>query len=127
MLGRPSSFAASCSLLKGGAALAGVGCAAGLASGQVSAKRYQNPISVSTYSYWRYRRDTKLSIAECIDLASEAGFDGLEILHIQMEKESNGHLQSLKQHAFRNGLDLCGFSTHQSFVSPDPDFRKPSH
>lgn len=41
-----------------------------------------------------------------------------------MQDESNGHLQQLKQRAFRRGLDLCGFSTHQSFVSPDPEFRK---
>ncbi len=108
-------------LLKSGAALAG--CAS-LAQGQEPTKRRPNRIGVSTYSYWRYRRDSKLSIAECIDLASEAGFDGVEILHVQMQDESNGHLQSLKQRAFRHGLDLCGFSTHQSFVSPDPDFRK---
>jgi sugar phosphate isomerase/epimerase len=82
-----------------------------------------NRIAVSTYSYWRYRAE-KLSIEECIDLASEAGFDGVEILHIQMEQESNAYLQSLKQRAFRRGLDLCGFSTHQTFVSPDPDVRR---
>jgi sugar phosphate isomerase/epimerase len=83
-----------------------------------------NRIAVSTYSYWRYRKDTKLSIEECINLAAEAGFDGVEILHIQMSGESNGYLQRLKQRAFRNGLDLCGFSTHQGFVSPDKDVRK---
>jgi L-ribulose-5-phosphate 3-epimerase len=47
------------------------------------------------------------------------GFDGVEILHIQMEGESNKYLQSLKRRALINGLDLCGMSTHQSFVSPD--------
>jgi len=30
----------------------------------------------------------------------------------------------LKRRAFVNGLDLCGFSTHQGFVSPDPDVRR---
>ncbi|MGI9471539.1 MAG: sugar phosphate isomerase/epimerase family protein [Rubripirellula sp.] len=79
-----------------------------------------NPIAVSTYSYWRYRDDSKLGIVECVDLAAEAGFDGVEILHVQMQDESNGALQRIKQRAFRNGLDLCGFSTHQSFVKPDP-------
>jgi len=83
-----------------------------------------NRIAVSTYSYWRYRKETKLTIAECIDLAAEAGFDGVEILHVQMTDTSNGQLQKLKQHAFRLGLDLCGFSTHQSFVSPDKAFRQ---
>ena len=83
-----------------------------------------NPIAVSTYSYWRFRDDSKLSIEACIDLAAEAGFDGVEILHIQMQDESNASLQRIKQRAFRLGLDLCGFSTHQTFVSPDPSVRQ---
>lgn len=86
--------------------------------------RRPNSIAVSTYSYWRYRDDSKLSIEECIDLAAETGFDGVEILHVQMEDESNAALQRIKQRAFRHGLDLCGFSTHQTFVSPDPAVRQ---
>lgn len=81
-------------------------------------------LATSTYSYWRFREDSKLSIEECIDLAADAGFDGVEILHIQMQDTSNGALQRIKQRAFRHGLDLCGFSTHQTFVSPDPDIRR---
>ena len=87
-------------------------------------KHTANRIAVSTYSYWRYRDDSKLTIPQCIDLAAEAGFDGVEILHVQMQDESNATLQNIKQRAFRHGLDLCGFSTHQSFVSPDPDQRR---
>jgi sugar phosphate isomerase/epimerase len=83
-----------------------------------------NRIAVSTYSFWRFREDSKLTIAKCIDLAAEMGFDGVEILHIQMEQESNGYLQMLKQRAFHRGLDLCGFSTHQGFVTPDKDVRR---
>jgi sugar phosphate isomerase/epimerase len=83
-----------------------------------------NRIAVSTYSYWRYQAATKLSIEQCIDLAAEAGFDGVEILHVQMESEEVGYLQNLKRRAFVNGLDLCGFSTHQTFVSPDPAVRQ---
>lgn len=86
-------------------------------------KTSSNPIAVSTYSYWRYRKDTKLPIEDCIDLAAEAGFDGVEILHVQMTREDNDYLQMLKQRAFANGLDLCGFSTHQGFVSPDKEYR----
>jgi L-ribulose-5-phosphate 3-epimerase len=89
-----------------------------------SAVSKPNPIAVSTYSYWRFRDDSKLRIEECIDLAADAGFDGVEILHIQMQDESNATLQRIKQRAFRLGMDLCGFSTHQSFVSPDPEFRQ---
>ncbi len=78
-----------------------------------------NRIAVSTYSYWRFRKDSKLSIEQCIDLAADAGFDAVEILQIQMESEDNAALQRMKRRAFVNGMDLCGFSTHQSFVSPD--------
>ena len=63
-------------------------------------KRNANPIGVSTYSYWRYRKDTKLPIEDCIDLAAEAGFDAVEILHVQMTREDNDYLQMLKQRAF---------------------------
>ena len=38
---------------------------------------------------------------------------------MQMESEDPGYLQRLKQRAFVNGLSLCGFSTHQGFLSPD--------
>ncbi len=75
---------------------------------------------VSTYSFWQFRDGEPPAIESCIDRAAEMGFDGCEILHVQMgEDQSNGRLQKLKQRAFRQGLDLCGFSTHQSFVKPD--------
>lgn len=83
-----------------------------------------NPIAVSTYSFWRFKDDSKLSIEQCIDEAARMGFDGVEILHIQMEREDNAYLQQLKQRALVNGLDLCGFSTHQGFVSPDESVRQ---
>ena len=83
-----------------------------------------NRIAVSTYSFWQFKNDSLRSIEKCIDLAADMGFDGVEILHRQMENESNSYLQSLKQRAFRRGIDLCGFSTHQTFVSPDPEVRQ---
>ncbi len=78
-----------------------------------------NPIAVSTYSFWRFKDDSKLSMERCIDEAARMGFDAVELLHIQMESEEPGYLQRLKQRAFENGLALCGMSTHQGFVSPD--------
>ncbi|MCA9125401.1 MAG: sugar phosphate isomerase/epimerase, partial [Planctomycetales bacterium] len=83
-----------------------------------------NRIAVSTYSFWRYNDDTKLSIEDCIEQAARMGFDGVEILHVQMEDESNATLQKLKRRAFVNGLDLCGLSTHQDFVKPNVEERK---
>jgi L-ribulose-5-phosphate 3-epimerase len=83
-----------------------------------------NPIAVSTYSFWRFKDDSKLSIEKCIDEAARMGFDAVEILHIQMENENAAYLQRLKQQAFVNGLSLCGLSTHQGFVSPDEEKRQ---
>jgi sugar phosphate isomerase/epimerase len=109
-------------LCVGAAASAALPLAVGAAPNPVKAPA--NPIAVSTYSYWRYRRDTKLKIEECIDLAAAAGFDGVEILHKQMHSADKAYLQQLKRRAFVNGLDLCGFSIHQGFVSPDRDERR---
>ncbi len=89
-----------------------------------SPTRRRLPIAVSSYSFWRYNDTTKLPIERCLDLAAEMGFDGFEVLHVQMTDESNGYLQKLKRRAFVNGLALCGFSTHQGFVTPDRDERQ---
>ncbi len=52
------------------------------------------------------------------------GFDGVELLHVQMGDDSNAFCNSLKRKAFTLGLDLMGLSTHQTFVSPDESVRK---
>ena len=86
-----------------------------------------HPIAVSTYSFWRFRDNPpdRLTIEQCIDESARMGFDGVEILHMQMfDDESPARLQRLKRQAFVNGLALCGFSTHQGFVSPDAEFRQ---
>jgi len=57
-------------------------------------------------------------------MAAEMGFDGVEILHVQLRSEDNAYLQQLKHRAFVNGLDLIGFAIHQGFVSPDPAVRE---
>ena len=87
-------------------------------------KRRPNPIGVSTYSFWRYKADEKIPVDDCIDLAAEMGFDGVEILHRQMRSEETAHLQQLKRRAFVNGVALMGFSTHQGFVRPDAGYRQ---
>ncbi len=75
-----------------------------------------NRIAVSTYSFWRFKKDLKLPIETCIDEAAQMGFDGVEILHRQMEGESNDYLQKLKRCALITGIDLCCMSKHQAFV-----------
>ena len=88
------------------------------------APRPTNRIAVSTYSYWRYRPDSKLTIEDCLTLASEMGFDAVEILEKQMHRKDHAYLQSLKRQALLAGLDLCGLSTHQTFVSPKIEERQ---
>ena len=83
-----------------------------------------NRVAVSSYSFWQFRHDDLRDLGQCIDLAAEIGFDGFEVLHRQMTDESNGALQGLKQRAFRHGLPLMGFSTHQTFLSPDRAVRQ---
>ena len=86
--------------------------------------RSANRIGVSSYSFWGFRRDELRDLHVCLDHAARMGFDGLEILQRQLESTDNATLQKIKRHAFVNGLDLMGYSTHQGFLSPDPDKRR---
>ncbi len=91
------------------------------------ASRASNPIALSTYSLWRFRNEPLRDIHRCIDIASDMGFDGVELLLYQIEQNtllSNSAMQQIKRHAFRLGLPLCGMSTHQGFVTPDREKRK---
>jgi L-ribulose-5-phosphate 3-epimerase len=105
--------------------LASAGLAAALGSAAPAAvgaegetPRRRNPIGVSTYSFWQFRGE-RLDIPACIDRAAAMGFDGVEVLHVQMADESNAALQKIKRQAHSLGLALMGLSTHQGFVSPD--------
>jgi L-ribulose-5-phosphate 3-epimerase len=89
--------------------------------------RTTNPIGVSTYSLWRFKNDEFKDVRKCIDFAAQCGFDGVEILLYQLSQTellSNSALQAIKRHAFVHGLPLYGMSTHQGFVSPDPEVRR---
>lgn len=109
--------------------LATLGAMRGSSEGAERSKgaRTTNPIGVSTYSLWRFKNDEFKDIRKCIDFAAECGFDGVEILLYQLSQTellSNSALQSIKRHAFVHGLPLYGMSTHQGFVSPDPEVRR---
>ena len=76
-------------------------------AGQSGAEPHRpNPIAVSTYSFWRFKEGLKLPIETCIEEAARMGFNGVEILHRQMEGESNDYLQNIKRCAVINGIDL---------------------
>jgi L-ribulose-5-phosphate 3-epimerase len=85
-------------------------------------------LALSSYSYWHFR-PPRVPIEEVIEHASALGVQGVDILHRQMdipEREpldppGRAYLRKLKRHAFIHGIDLIALSTHQSFVSPDPE------
>ncbi|MCC6323128.1 MAG: sugar phosphate isomerase/epimerase [Phycisphaerales bacterium] len=127
--------------LSGSASLAlaagvGAGCAGARQQGPAPAdsntptpsapadRKRSNPIGVSTYSFWRFNDDSKLPIEDCIRHAGAMGFDGVEVLQMQMPREDHDYCQSLKQTAHLEGLCLMGLSTHQSFISTDPAKRR---
>ena len=126
---RREFMAGAAALLAGGGS---TGCRAGKAKEAGEApvpgpQRSGNPIAVSTYSYWRYREDSRLPVEDCIGLAAETGFDAVEILEIQIpqeQRDDNAYLQGLRRRAFLAGMSLCGMSTHQDFVDPDPEVRR---
>lgn len=90
-----------------------------------AAQKYSPPIRliVSTYSYWHFEK-VKYPIERVIENASRIGFDGVEILHRQMESEDISYMNKLKRLAFDAGLALPMLSIHQSFVKPSYDDRK---
>ena len=74
--------------------------------------------AVSTYSYWHFEPQ-KFPVQKVIEQAAALGFEGVELLHRQMDGESPAYLNELKQLAFRHGVSLPMLSIHQDFVSPD--------
>lgn len=85
---------------------------------------YTNLIGVSTYSFWHFDRTREdATIENCIERAARMGFDGVEILKVQMSSEDNAYLQKLKRLALHAGQPLIGLSTHQGFVSPEREVR----
>lgn len=85
---------------------------------QVAPSTQRIRIGVSTYSYWHFDK-VKYPIEKVIENAARLGFDGVEILHRQMENETPKYVNNLKRMAFSLGLDLFFLSIHQNFVSPD--------
>ena len=110
--------------LKNSAVLAGgLGLGRGMDAAETDTA-ISNSIGVSSYSFWAFRRDEFRPLETCLDHAAEMGFDGLEILQRQLVETDSATLQKIKRHAFLNGLDLMGFSTHQGFLSPDKEKRQ---
>jgi sugar phosphate isomerase/epimerase len=106
-------------LWQGSAALAAFAPAPAPAA--AAPKRY--PVGVSTYSYWHFRTP-RYPIEKVIEDAARIGFDGVEILHRQMQDETIPYMNKLRRLAFTLGLDLYMLSIHQNFVSPQAEARQ---
>ena len=110
-----------------GAGIASAGCAAPQDQEQAetkTSKTRNNPIGVSTYSFWQFngpKEDTPIEY--CIEQAARMGFEGIELLLVQMVADDKPYLNKLKKQAFHAGLDLMGFSTHQGFLFPEKEKR----
>lgn len=116
-LGRRSFLAA------GAAALAAAPAGAAAQDGAAATPLRPVRFGVSTYSFWQFRKEPS-PIEDCIDRAARMGFDGVEILQVQMgDDQSTARLQRLKRRAHGLGLAMMGFSTHQGFVNPDKAVR----
>lgn len=80
-------------------------------------------LAVSTYSYWHFR-EPRYPVESVIEQAARLGFDGVELLHVQLADDTPSTLDRYKRLAFANGLALVMLSIHQDFVSPDPAERQ---
>ena len=65
-----------------------------------------------------------MPIEDVIRDAAKIGFDGVEVLHRQMDVDTAAYCHKLKKMAFEEGLELVMLSIHQDFVTPDAAERK---
>src|SRR5262245_36366146 len=94
------------SLLKHGATASAALCAAAVlpdsgtqqTTAQTAPRAQRIRIGVSTYSYWHFDK-VKYPIERVIENAAKLGFDGVEILHRQMENETPKYVNNLKRMA----------------------------
>jgi sugar phosphate isomerase/epimerase len=102
------------------AALGPLALSAAPATARAAQAAAASPIrfAVSTYSYWHFE-EKKYPVEKVIEQAARLGFDGVELLHRQMDGEAPAYLNQLKRSAFVHGLSLPMLSIHQDFVSPD--------
>lgn len=119
-----STFATATTAAAGAAVASAEEIAVSPAVALVPAVPQGNRIGVSTYSFWGFNREDLRAVDTCIDHAARMGFDGVEILMRQLASTERDTLMKLKRQAFLLGLDLMGYSTHQGFLSPDPERRE---
>ncbi len=81
-------------------------------------------LGVSSYSFWHFRGDP-YPLEQVLDDAARLGLAGVEVLERQLGPApvERSRLHRLRRQALTLGLSLYAVSTHQDFVSPDPEVR----
>jgi len=80
-------------------------------------------LGVSSYSFWHFRGEP-YPLEQVLDDAARFGAAGCEVLEVQLGLDTGAdRLHRLRRQALTLGLDLYAVSTHQDFVSPDPQVR----
>lgn len=103
--------------------ISAAGAASTLAPAPAATQEPRIRLAVSTYSYWHFT-PRKYPIPSVIEHAAKTGFEGVEILHRQMESEDSGYVNNLRRLAFERGISFPMLSIHQDFVSPKPEERQ---
>ena len=123
LLRRRSFMTQSVAVSAAAAAMSGLSATQAVDELQAATSIPRQRFGVSTYSFFKFGSSDNVPVDKCIELAADMGFDGVELLHVQMDGDSQAYLNQLKRKAFTLGLDLMGLSTHQTFVSPDEAVR----
>src|SRR5690625_7248590 len=85
----------------------------------VNSKR-RNRICVSTYSLWRFNGPKEETPIEyCMDQAAARGFEGVELVLVQMAAAESSHLQEIKRQADQERYDCMGVATDPGRANPD--------
>ncbi len=72
--------------------------------------------SVSTYSYGGYRNPDKLGIMGVIDHAAKVGFDGIEFVEGEWQKEPDG-AKKIREHCAEAGIEPVAFLVGADFIN----------
>ncbi|HTN74421.1 MAG TPA: sugar phosphate isomerase/epimerase, partial [Pirellulaceae bacterium] len=91
------SFLTSSAALATAAAMSSTAVLSAAEEAAKPASPRRQPIGVSTYSFFKFGGNDNLPVEKCIEVAGEMGFDGVEILHVQMNGDSKAYLNQLKR------------------------------
>ena len=89
-----------------------------------SGARPGNPIAVSTYSFWHFDDKKIVKIEDCIRMAARDGLRRRRNPRSPDAQQGATPTSVAQAAGLLAGLDLCGLSTHQTFLSPKPEVRK---